>query len=93
MPAGTPAASGPAQSHWLWVLCLIGLDYFSTLGYQPSIAYEAAGLLAPIATLVVVAVTLFLHCRSTRRSPPARRTVREQSVYWNAWYPGGSAKR
>ena len=47
MPAGTPAASGPVQSHWLWVLCLIGLDYFSTLGYQPSIAYEAAGPAGP----------------------------------------------
>ena len=47
----------PKPSYWLWILGLIGLDYFSTLGYQPSIAFEAAGPLAPLATVAVVLIT------------------------------------
>src|SRR5947209_990029 len=69
----TGAKKRVEEYYWLWVFCLLGLDYFSTLAYQPSMTFHETDRLGPLATAVVALVTLFgalpVYCYLAGRSP------------------------
>src|ERR1700722_13022616 len=72
-PLDLPSRRRSDEHYWMWVLCLLGLDYFSTLAYQPSLTFELTGRLGPLATALVVLLTLLgalpVYCYLAARSP------------------------